>query len=96
MSVILSSQKLKLPLISPTVRVNITFLIVYRLRNNSDSIDGFEQEYSAIVDKRTLHEMYLASVSKPYGFLYLNLMEQDRNKIFHNGFHSRFIVDDDE
>jgi len=93
-SVILSSQKLKLPLISPTVRVNITFALIFRLRNNSDLIDGFEQEYSAIIDKRTLHEMYMAAVSKPFGFLYLNLMEQDRNKIFHNAFQSRFIVDE--
>ena len=93
-SVILSSQKLKLPLISPTVRVNITFALIFRLRNNSDLIDGFEQEYSAIVDKQTLHAMYTTAVSRPFGFLYLNLMEQDRNKIFHNGFHSQFIVDE--
>ena len=93
-SVILSSQKLKLPLISPTVRVNITFALIFRLRNNSDLIDGFESEYSSIVDKRTLHAMYTAAVSKPFGFLYLNLMEQDRNKIFHNGFQSRFIIDE--
>ncbi len=93
-SVILSSQKLKLPLISPTVRVNITFALIFRLRNNSDLVDGFESEYSSIVDKRTLHAMYTAAVAKPFGFLYLNLMGQDRNKIFHNAFQSRFIVDE--
>ena len=38
--------------------------------------------------------MYVASTSKPYGFLYLNLLEQDRNRIFHNGFGSRFIIDE--
>ena len=57
-------------------------------------MDGFEKEYSSIVDKETLHAMYVASTSKPYGFLYLNLLEQDRNRIFHNGFGSRFIVDE--
>ena len=92
-SVILSSQKLKLPLISPTVRVNLTFALIFRLRNNTDLIDGFENEYSAIVDKDTLHAMYMASVAKPFGFLYLNLVEQDRNRIFYNGFHSRFLID---
>ena len=91
---ILSSQKLKLPLISPTVRVNVTFALIFRLRNNTDLIDGFLQEYSAIVDKDTLHAMYVAATSRPYGFLYLNLLEQDRNRIFHNGFQSRFIIDD--
>ena len=93
-SIILSSQKLKLPLISPTVRVNITFALIFRLRNNSDLKDGFESEYSSIVDKDMLHAMYVASTQRPFGFLFLNLMEQDRNKIFHNGFQSRFIVDD--
>ena len=92
--VILSSQKLKLPLISPTVRVNITFALIFRLRSNQDLVDGFESEYSSIVDKATLHAMYVASTSKPFGFLYLNLLEQDRNKIFHNGFSSRFIIDE--
>ena len=92
-SLVLCTQKLKLPLISPTFRVNITFALIFRLRNNSDLIDGFEQEYSAIVDKQTLHAMYTASTSKPFGFLYLNLMEQDRNRIFHNGFQSRFLID---
>ena len=92
-STILSTQKLKLPLISPTVRVNVTFLKIFRFRNNSDLIDGFEQEYSAIVDRHKLHAMYTQAASKPFGFLYLNLTEQDRNRIFHNGFESRFIID---
>ena len=92
--VILSSQKLKLPLISPTVRVNVSFALIFRLRSNQDLLDGFEYEYSAIVDKETLHAMYVASVSWPFVFLYLNLLEQDRNRIFHNGFGSRFIVDE--
>ena len=92
-SIILSTQKLKLPLISPTVRVNITFALVFRLRNNSDLEDGFLREYSSIVDKETLRAMYATSTSVPFGFLYLNLMEQDRNKIFHNQFRSRFIID---
>ena len=91
---LLSSQNLKLHLISPTVRVNITFALIFRLRSNQDLIDGLEAEYSAIVDKDILHAMYVASVSKPFGFLYLNLLEQDCNRIFHNGFSSRFIIDE--
>ena len=74
--------------------MNITFALIFRLRSNQDLIDGFESEYSSIVDKETLHAMYTASVSRPFGFLYLNLLQQDRNRIFHNGFSSRFIVDE--
>ena len=39
-SIVLSTQKFKLPLISPTVRVNATALFVWRLRNQSDLWDG--------------------------------------------------------
>ena len=92
-STILSTQKLKLPLISPTVRVNITFALIFRVRSRIDAEDGFLEEYSQIVDKSTLRAMYDQSVSVPFGFMYLNLLEQDRNRIFHNGFKSRFIID---
>ena len=92
-SIVLCTQRLRLPLISPTVRVNITFALVMRLRANSDLMDGFIEEYSSIVPKKTLLEMYHIATDVPFGFLYLNLMEQDRNKIFHNGFKSRFILD---
>ena len=92
-STILSTQKLKLPLISPTVRVNITFALIFRVRSRIDAEDGFLDEYSQIVDKDTLRAMYAQSVSVPFGFMYLNLVEQDRNRIFHNGFKSRFIID---
>ena len=92
-SCVLCTQRLRLPLISPTVRVNVTFALVFRLRANSDLMDGFIEEYASIVPKKTLLEMYRIATDVPYGFLFLNLMEQDRNKIFHNAFKSRFILD---
>ena len=89
-SVILSTQKLKLPLISPTVRVNVTNLFVFRLRNQSDLWDGLIYEYSALVSKELLYAAYKQAVSIPYNFLYIDLLSKDLNHMFFSGFSKRF------
>ena len=91
-STIVASQKLKLPLISPTLRVNCTCLFCFRLRNQSDLWDGFLHEYSALVPKDRLYEMYQEAVSVPYGFLYVNLLAKSIDNMFYSGFTKRFIV----
>ena len=78
-STIVSSQKLKL--MSPTVRVNLTALFIFRLRNHSDLLDGVIREYSALVDAKTLMTMYRAAVERPYGFLYINLLAKSLDQI---------------
>ena len=93
-SVILSTQKLKLPLISPTVRVNLTAMFVWRLRNQSDLWDGFLHEYSALVDKQKLSDAYHQAVAIPYNFLFLNLLANDVDNIFFSGFIEKFIMSD--
>ena len=90
-STIISSQKLKL--ISPCIRVNLTALFVFRLRNHSDLIDGVIKEYSALVDSKTLLAMYRKAVSVPFGFLYINLLARDVNNMFFNIFLSRFELE---
>ena len=91
-SVILSTQKLKLPLISPTVRVNITAMFVWRLRNSNDLTDGFLHEMQALVDKKKLTEAYYAAIGIPYNFMYINLLAKDVNNMFYSGFTHRFIM----
>ncbi len=88
LSTIVSSQKLKL--ISSTVRVNLTALFVFRLRNHSDLLEGVIREYSALIDAKTLMAMYRAAVSRPYGFLYVNLLAKDLDHMFYSSFISRF------
>ena len=90
-SIVLSTQKLKLPLISPTVRVNITAMFVWRLRNSSDLTDGFLHEMQALVDKKKLEEAYHQAISIPYNFLYLNLLATDIDHMFYSGFTERFV-----
>ena len=91
-SVILSTQKLKLPLISPTVRVNATVIWAWRLRNMSDLWDGLIHEYSALVPKEKLYEAYQQAVSEPYNFLYINLLAQNLDNMFYSGFTKRFVM----
>ena len=93
-SIILSTQKLKLPLISPTVRVNCTAIFAWRIRNQSDLWDGLIYEYSALVDKEQLYAAYKQSVAIPYGFMYINLLAKDVNHMFYSGFSKRFVMDD--
>ena len=89
-STIVSSQKLKL--MSPTVRVNLTALFIFRLRNHSDLLDGVIREYSALVDAKLLMAMYRSAVeSKPYGFLFVDLLAKDIDHMFYSSFLSRFV-----
>ena len=89
-SVILSTQKLKLPLISPTVRVNCTAILAGRLRNQSDLLEGLIYEYSALVSKEKLYAAYQQAVSIPYNFLYINLLATSIDNMFYSGFTKRF------
>jgi len=93
-SVVLSTQKLKLPLISPTVRVNCTAIFAWRLRNMSDLWDGLIHEYSALVDKDKLFDAYKQAVAIPYNFLYINLLAKDIDSMFYSGFTQRFVMSD--
>jgi len=77
---------------SPTVRVNLAALFIFRLRNHSDLLDGVIREYSALVDAKTLLAMYRKAVERPFGFLYVNLLAVDLNRMFYSSFQSRFVI----
>ena len=92
-STIISTQKLRLPLVTQAVRVNITALfVVGKLRNQSDLWDGIIYEYSALVDKAKLLAAYKQATDIPYNFLYINLLAKDPNKMFFSGFGRSFIM----
>ena len=71
--------------ISPIVRKNVTHLLVYRLRNYGD-LEGIIEELSAIYDKKALLQIYHEAVSEDYSFLYVNLMQKDKRKMFMRSF----------
>jgi hypothetical protein len=68
--------------LSPIIRVNATSLYVFRLRNFSD-LQAVIEETSALVDKKTLLEIYnLATNDEPYSFLFLDLTAKKLDDIF--------------
>jgi hypothetical protein len=71
----------KFTAISPIIRVNATELFIYRLRNYRD-LETFIEEVSAVVDKKTLLEIYNMATSEPYSFLYVNLRAKNKNDMF--------------
>ena len=89
-STIVSTQKLRLPLISPCVRVNVTAVLVWRLRSRYE-MQQYLEEYSALVPIDVLKRMYDEAVSIPFNFLYINTLAKDIDKMFYSGFMRRFI-----
>ena len=76
------------------MRVNLTALWIFRLRNHSDLLDGVIREYSALIDAKTLLAMYRQAVeSRPYGFLFINLLAKDLNDMFFSSFSSKFQLE---
>ena len=54
-STITSTQVYKV--ISPSLRKNLTHLLVFRLRNAAD-LEAWIEELSAVYDKKTVHQLY--------------------------------------
>ena len=75
----------------PIIRVNATELYVYRLTNNKH-LEAFIDEVSAVVDKKTLLELYHIAISGPYSFLYVKLTARDKHKMFFQNFNKRLII----
>ena len=97
-STIVSSQKIKA--LSSAIRMNPNGIFLFRLRANSDLIDGFLKEFGALFPEKggekTLLEIYKRATAKDHGFLYINLNARDKNQMFFNGLDFRFTFGDDE
>ena len=76
-STLVSTQKFAA--LSPLIRVNADSLYVFRLRNYQD-LAMFLEEVSAIVDKKTLLQMYRKATDESFGFLCVKLNARDKQK----------------
>jgi len=85
----------KLSAMSLISRVNFRWMIVFRLRNLKELLDGVLHELSAIHDVKTLRAMYEMATSRPYGFLFVNLMK-DPAEMFYDGFEDMFQVGNED
>ena len=83
------SQALKL--LSPSVRLNLAGMAIFRLRSMHD-LSSFLDEYSALgVDKKLLLEIYRAATQEQYSFLYVNMLARDIESMFFKRFESRLV-----
>ena len=78
-STITATQKLNA--IHPIIRINATELYVYRLRNQKD-LDTLIDEVSALIDKKSLLNIYKKCTEQPYSFLYIKLSAKTINDMF--------------
>jgi len=90
-STIVATQKFTA--LHPIIRVNASELFVFRLRNYQD-LECFINEVSALVDKKSLLEMYNLATAEAYSFLYCKLTSKDKNRIFMIKFHQYLMIDD--
>ena len=79
-STVVSTQKFTA--IHPIIRVNATELLVFRLRNFKD-LEAFVEEVSALIDKKSLLEIYNIATEEPYSFLYVKLNAKKRDDMFY-------------
>ena len=80
-----------LKLLSPSVRLNLAGLAVFRLRS-MHALQSILDEYSALgVDTKDLLAMYKAATKEPYSFLYVNLLAGDLDKMFFKRFEARLV-----
>ena len=94
LSVITSSQKLNA--LAPIVRLNTSSLYIFKLKNQAE-LDTFIQEQSALVDKKTMLQIYrLAVDAQPYSFLFVKLRESDINKMFMIRFEQAIHINSDK
>ena len=90
LSVITATQKYNA--LSPIVRLNSSSLYIFKLKNMAE-VETFVMEQSALVDKKSLYEIYQTAVNdKPYSFLFVKLREHDINKIFMVRFEKYFQI----
>ena len=82
------SQALKL--LSPSVRLNIAGLAIFRLRSNHD-LDSILEFTALGISKEELLQMYRTATQDMYSFLYVNLLERDVSRMFFKRFANRLV-----
>ena len=90
-STIISTQKFAA--LHPIIRVNTKILHVFRSRNYQD-LQLFLDEVSALIDKKSLMEIYNLAVSEPFSFLTVDLTAKKKNDIFMVKFDKKISIED--
>ena len=72
------------------IRTQATHTFRFRLRSFQD-LQIWLDENSAVYDKKTLLKMYKMCTEQPYGFIYINLMEQKKEDMFMFKFEAKLV-----
>ena len=88
-STIISTQKFTS--VEQIIRVNATFVCVYRLRINED-LECLLDEVAGTVGRKELLEIYNLATKEPYSFLYINLVSPKNNDMFYINFNQTLQI----
>ena len=58
---------------------------------NAKELASIIEELDAMVDRKTLMEMYRMATAEKHGFLYVNLLNE-KDQMFYKGFDQRFVL----
>ena len=76
------------------MRVNLRFMLVWRLRNKKELMDGLLYELSALFPIQVLHEMYETAINdQDYSFWYINLVARKKEDMMFIRFEHKMVVD---
>ena len=85
----------KLRTLSNVIRVNITEIYIYKLRNYKE-IESLIEELSALYNKKTILEIYNLATESPHSFLYNKLIEHTKRNMFYKNLIQKIIIDDSD
>ena len=69
-------------------------MYLFRLRNSND-LDAVLIELSALLDKKTLYDVYMKATQQPYSFLFIKLTSKTLNDMFMVNLNKRIIIEDE-
>ena len=80
MNISIISSVQKYTLVNTIPRTQATFLLIFRIRNNSD-LELIKDENSGLTggDKKLFLDIYKTATEEPYSFLFINYMVRDRS-----------------
>ena len=69
-------------------------MYLFRLRNSND-LQAVIDELSALLDKKTLYDVYMKATQQPYSFLFIKLTAKTLNDMFMVNFNKRILIEDE-
>ena len=73
------------------IRLNVSALMIFKLKNMKD-LQALLDETSALINKKRLLEIYDKAIEQKYNLLYINLMADNINEMFYINFDGRFVI----